>query len=95
VLGILSMILLLRPATYANPARLAPVAAMIFVSIWIDKGAGMMTGGLNPSPLGRYSPYFPSWVEIVMGVGLYAFGALILTGLYKIAVSVKQGAVAD
>ena len=46
--------------------------------------------GLNPSPLGRYSLYFPSWVEIVMGIGLYAFGALILTGLYTIAISVKK-----
>ncbi len=63
---------------------------MIFVSIWIDKGAGMMTGGLNPTPLGRYVPYFPSWVEIVMGIGLYAFGALILTALYKIVVTVKS-----
>jgi Ni/Fe-hydrogenase subunit HybB-like protein len=51
-----------------------------------------MTGGLNPSPLGRLTHYFPSWVEIIMGVGLYALGALILTVLYKIAVSVKQEA---
>ena len=63
---------------------------MIFVSIWIDKGAGMMTGGLNPTPLGEYTGYFPSLVEIIMGVGLYAFGALILTVLYKIAITVKK-----
>jgi hypothetical protein len=36
--------------------------------------------------------YFPSVVEIVMGVGLYALGALILTGLYRIAVTVKMSA---
>jgi molybdopterin-containing oxidoreductase family membrane subunit len=88
-LAVLSLILLLQRRTYSSPERLAPIAAMIFISIWIDKGAGMMTGGLNPSPLGRYTHYVPSWVEIVMGLGLYAFGALILTGLYKIAVSVK------
>jgi molybdopterin-containing oxidoreductase family membrane subunit len=64
---------------------------MVVVSIWIDKGAGMMTGGLNPSPLGSYTRYFPSPVEIVMGIGLYALGALILTGLYRIAVTVKLG----
>ncbi len=28
--------------------------------------------------------------HVFMGVGLYAFGALILTALYTIAVSVKQ-----
>ncbi len=66
------------------------VAVMIFVSIWIDKGAGMMTGGLNPSVFGRFTHYFPSWVEIVMGIGLYALGALIVTVLFKIAIAVQK-----
>jgi Ni/Fe-hydrogenase subunit HybB-like protein len=88
-LAVASLILIFRRRTYASPNRLIPIAAMIFISIWIDKGAGMMTGGLNPSPLGRFTLYFPSWVEITMGVGLYAFGALILTVLYKIAITVK------
>jgi molybdopterin-containing oxidoreductase family membrane subunit len=91
VLAIASMVLLLRRSTYLRTTRLACVAVMVVVSIWIDKGAGMMTGGLNPSPLGSYTRYFPSPVEIVMGVGLYALGALILTGLYRIAVTVKLG----
>jgi molybdopterin-containing oxidoreductase family membrane subunit len=90
VLGIASVILVLRSRTYTSPNLLATVAIFIFVSIWIDKGAGMMTGGLNPSPLGHFSLYFPSWVEIVMGIGLYAFGALILTGLYTIALTIKK-----
>ena len=51
-----------------------------------------MTGGFIPSPMGVVTPYFPSLVEIMTGVGLYAFGALILTVLYKIAVSVKEEA---
>ena len=89
-LAVASLVLIFRSGAFSSPARLVPVAAMIILSIWIDKGAGMMTGGLNPSPLGRYTLYFPSPVEIVMGIGLYAFGALILTGLYKIAVSVRR-----
>jgi len=91
-LAVASLVLVFRRRTYSDPNSLIPVAVMIVVSIWIDKGAGMMTGGLNPSPLGRFVPYFPSWVEITMGVGLYAFGALILTVLYKIAITVKQEA---
>jgi molybdopterin-containing oxidoreductase family membrane subunit len=91
-LAVVSLILVLHRRTYANPGRLIPVAAMIVVSIWIDKGLGMMTGGLNPSVLGRFTHYFPSWVEIVMGIGLYAFGALLLTVLYRIAITVKAEA---
>ena len=89
-LGLAALVLLLRRRTYSDSTRLIAAAAMVFISIWIDMGAGMMTGGLNPSPLGGTTLYFPSWVEITMGVGLYALGALILTVLYKIAVTVKS-----
>jgi len=92
VLAVASLILVLRSQTYATPDRLVPAAVMIVISIWIDKGAGMMTGGLNPSVLGRFNHYFPSWVEIVMGIGLYALGALILTLLYKVAITVNEEA---
>ena len=89
-LAIASIVLIVRRRTYGRVANLVPLAVMIVLSIWIDKGAGMMTGGLNPSPLGGTTLYFPSWVEITMGIGLYALGALILTVLYKIAVTVKS-----
>jgi molybdopterin-containing oxidoreductase family membrane subunit len=89
-LAFASVMLILRRQTYDRVTRLVPLAVMIVVSIWLDKGAGMMTGGLNPSPLGRATIYFPSFVEITMGVGLYALGALVLTLLYKIAVTVKS-----
>jgi len=88
-LAIAAVALILKGRTYERVGRLVPLAVLIVVSIWLDKGAGMMTGGLNPSPLGGTTLYFPSLVEITMGVGLYALGALILTVLYKIAVSVK------
>ena len=88
-LAIASVILILLRRTYEKVTRLIPPAIMIVVSIWLDKGAGMMTGGLNPSPLGGTTHYFPSLVEITMGVGLYALGGLILTVLYTIAVAVR------
>ena len=88
-LAIASIVLIVRRRTYGRVANLVPLAVMIVLSIWIDKGAGMMTGGLNPSPLGGTTLYFPSWVEITMGIGLYALGTMILTVLYKIAVTVK------
>ena len=88
-LAVASVVLILRRETYQEVGRLVPLAAMIAISIWLDKGAGMMTGGLNPSPLGGTTAYVPSLVEIVMGIGLYALGALILTLLYKIAVTVR------
>ena len=90
VLAVVSVVLLLQRPTHRSTGRLATVAGMVFLSIWIDKGAGMMTGGLNPSPLGHLTHYFPSLVEIVMGIGLYALGALILTVLLKITITVRD-----
>ena len=88
-LALAAVWLLLRRATHRSTRRLAVVSSMVFVSIWIDKGAGMMTGGLSLSPLGSLTHYIPSLVEIVMGIGLYAFGALILTALFKVAITVR------
>ena len=92
-LGVLATVLLLVPKVRNNFQILPIICGMVFLAIWIDKGAGMLTGGFIPSPLGAISPYFPSGTEILMGVGLYAFGALVLTLLYKIAVSVREAGV--
>jgi len=89
-MAVASLALLIPPRTRNDFRVLVPVCALVFVSIWIDKGAGMMTGGMIPSPLGTVTPYFPSWVEIGMGVGLYGFGALVLSLLYRMAISIKE-----
>jgi hypothetical protein len=46
--------------------------------------------GFIPSPLGEISRYAPTAPEIVISTGIYALGFLILTLLFKIAVSVKE-----
>jgi len=90
VTGLLSLALLLNPFTRQRNGTLTASCVMVFGSIWIDKGAGMLTGGFVPSPLGHVVHYFPSRVEVVMGIGLYAFGTLVLTALYKMAISIKE-----
>ena len=92
IMAAVALALLIPKRTREHYPLLWVACGLVFVSIWIDKGAGMMTGGMTPSPLGTITPYFPSWVEIGMGIGLYAFGALVLTLLYRIAVSVKRAA---
>lgn len=85
-------VLLLRPNLRNNLQVLPLICGMVFVAIWLDKGAGMLTGGFVPTPLGKITLYFPSPTEIFVGVGLYAFGALVLTLLYKMVLSVREGA---
>ena len=90
-LGVSSTVLLLIPKIRNNLRVLPFICGAVFVAIWLDKGAGMLTGGFVPSPLGAITPYCPSLTEIFVGVGLYAFGALVLTMLYKMVLSVREG----
>ncbi len=85
-----ALVLLLVPRLRANEKLLATAAVLVFVSLWIEKGLGLIVGGFVPSPLGsvtRYSPTAPEWA-IVLGV--WAIGALMITVFYKITVSVRE-----
>ncbi|MBT8397276.1 MAG: polysulfide reductase NrfD [Gemmatimonadetes bacterium] len=88
-LGVSATLLLLVPRIRTDFRVLPFICGMVFVAVWLDKGAGMLTGGFVPSPMGAITRYFPSLTEIFVGVGLYAFGALVLTMLYKMVLSVR------
>ncbi len=90
IMAVISLVLLINPKTRNAKNTLIGACILVFISIWIDKGIGMMVGGFTPSPTGHYVSYVPTLVEIGMLIGLYAFGGLILTLLYKIAITVKE-----
>ncbi len=85
-----ALVMLVVPKYRRNEALLPITCVLVFLSIWIDKGAGMMTGGMIPSPLEHLTGYAPSVPEALIGLGVYAFGAFLLTVLYKIAITVKE-----
>jgi molybdopterin-containing oxidoreductase family membrane subunit len=61
----------------------------VVVSVWIEKGLGMVVAGFNPSPLGHVTRYWPTAPEVLIGLGVYGIGALVVTILYKTALSVR------
>ena len=61
----------------------------VFISLWIDKGLGMVIAGFVPSPLGHVTHYSPTAPELLISLAVYAMGALVITGLYKIALEVR------
>ncbi|MFH0899901.1 MAG: NrfD/PsrC family molybdoenzyme membrane anchor subunit [Pseudomonadota bacterium] len=89
-LAIASLILLINPRTRAKESTLALAAGMVFVSLWIDKGLGMVITGFVPSPLGKVTDYAPTGSELMVALGVYSLGFLVLTVLYKITVSVRE-----
>jgi len=89
-LMVLGIILLVNPITRKNEGVLAASCVVVFVGTWIDKGLGMISGGFVPNPLHEVNEYIPTPPEIGITIGIYALGALVLTLLYKMAVSVKE-----
>src|SRR4026207_1518657 len=43
-----------------NPRSLPPACVVLFVSIWIEKGIGLVIPGFVPSPLGEIVEYVPT-----------------------------------
>lgn len=89
-LMLLAIILLINPVTRQNESVLAVACLAVFAGTWIDKGLGMISGGFVPSPLHHVNEYVPTIPEIIITIGVYGIGFLILTVLLKVAVSVKE-----
>lgn len=89
ILAILALVLLLNPKTRRNESILAVACVAVFVSIWIDKGLGMVVAGFTPTPLGHVIQYWPTWTEFLISMGVYAIGALLVTVFYKMTLSLR------
>ena len=89
-LMVLAIILLVIPTTRNDEGILAIACVTIFIGTWIDKGMGMISGGFVPSPLHHVNEYVPTIPELLIALGIWATGFLILTALFKMAISVKE-----
>ncbi|MCB2213150.1 polysulfide reductase NrfD [bacterium] len=89
ILAVISLILLFNPKTRKNFALLGWACVMVFFSIWIDKGMGMVVTGFTPSVLGDVVAYVPTLNELAISLAIYAGGALIVTLLYKVALDTR------
>jgi molybdopterin-containing oxidoreductase family membrane subunit len=90
IFGIAAIVMFLVPATRKREDTLAIACVLLFISLWIDKGIGLVIGGFVPSPLEEITAYHPSFQEIMITLGVWATGFFILTVLYKIALAVKE-----
>jgi molybdopterin-containing oxidoreductase family membrane subunit len=89
-LAVTALVLLLFPKIRNNFTYLFAICVGIITAIWIEKGLGMVVTGFIPSPLGKVTEYSPTLREGLITLGIYAGGFLIITLLYKIAVSVRE-----
>jgi molybdopterin-containing oxidoreductase family membrane subunit len=86
----ITAILLTKPKLRQNENTLAALCGMVILTTWIDKGLGLMTGGFVPNPMEKVTEYAPTIPEAAITLGVWALGFLVLTLLYKVAVSIKE-----
>jgi molybdopterin-containing oxidoreductase family membrane subunit len=89
-LMLIAILLLLIPATRNNEFVLGITCVFVLIGTWIDKGLGLIAGGFVPSPLHHVNEYIPTIKEIFIGLGIYGIGFLILTVLFKIAITIRE-----
>jgi Ni/Fe-hydrogenase subunit HybB-like protein len=87
---IAAALFLVNPKLRKNESTLAALCGLVIVSTYIDKGLGLISGGFIPNPLEQVTEYWPTVPEVLITLGVWAIGFLILTVLYKIAVSIKE-----
>lgn len=89
ILAVISLALLYIPKARNNEAVLGFACITVFLSIWIEKGLGMIITGFVPNPLGEVTRYWPTFTETMITIGVYAIGALVVTIFYKATLSIR------
>jgi Ni/Fe-hydrogenase subunit HybB-like protein len=86
----LAALFLVNPKLRKNECTLAALCGLVIITTWLDKGLGLMTGGFVPNPMEQVVEYWPTAPEAIISLGVWAMGFLVLTLLYKVAVSIKE-----
>ena len=89
-LGIFAVLMLIHPTTRKNEQLLVFACILIFISIWIDKGLGLIVPGYVPSMIHTVVEYWPTMLETFISLGVWGVGLLIFTVLAKMTIGVFQ-----
>ena len=90
---VIGWLLLLIPKVRKNYTVLPFICVAVFAGIWVEKGMGLLIPGSIPTPIGEFTEYSPTLIEIGNCLGNWAIGFLILTILLKGAIGILLGEV--
>ncbi|MBK9796504.1 MAG: polysulfide reductase NrfD [Holophagaceae bacterium] len=91
ITGFIAFLLFLIPRTRTNWITLNLGCVLIYSSVYIEKGMGLIIPGLTPDALGEIFVYRPSFTEIAVAAGIFSLGALVFTVMLKAAVPMMLG----
>ena len=91
VFNVIAFVIFLIPATRKNYLTMNLGCVLIIVGIWIEKGMGLIIPGFIPAPLGEIWEYAPTTIEILVSIGIWSIGLLLLTAILKIVLPIETG----
>lgn len=94
ILAFFSLFMLIYPGLREKENLLSVACVTVFISTWIDKGMGLVVGGFIPNMFERVTEYSPTLPEVLITIGIWAIGFLVLTILYKVAIAVREEEIA-
>ncbi len=89
--GLAAFLLFLIPRTRTNWITLNLGCVLIYSSVYIEKGMGLIIPGLTPDPLGEIYVYTPSGTELLVAAGIFGLGFLVFTLMLKVVVPIMLG----
>lgn len=89
-LNLAAMVILFTPAS-RNLTVLSVACVMLIVGVWIEKGMGLVVPAFIPTPLGEIVEYTPTLNEVLVTVGIWAFGLLLYTICVRVTAPVLTG----
>jgi len=87
----IGFLLFLLPRTRQRFLTLNIGCGLIFIGIWIEKGMGLIVPGFIPDTLHDLYEYMPSSREVMIGLGIWAFGGLLYTLAVRTVIALDTG----
>jgi len=91
ICGVGAFLLFLFPATRKNIITLNLGCLMIYASVYIEKGMGLVMPAFTPDTLGEIYEYTPTLHELRIGAAIFSIGFLVFTILCRIAIPIMTG----
>jgi Ni/Fe-hydrogenase subunit HybB-like protein len=89
--NVTALIIFIVPGFRRRIPILAVGCVLSFCGVFIEKGMGLLLPGLTPDALGEVYAYAPTLNEVLVGVGIWAIGALLFTLMVKVANAITTG----
>jgi molybdopterin-containing oxidoreductase family membrane subunit len=86
-----ALIIFIVPKFRRNLNLLTLGCVFSFSGIFIEKGMGLLLPGFTPGALGEIYGYSPSVTEVLVGIGIWAIGALLFTFMVRVAIAITTG----